>query len=84
MHEAAWTINDHVSQLDRGYVHVYTGDGKGKTTAAMGLAMRAAGSGLRVAVAAFMNHFHEGLCLLNDRHPEWLSRSRVYGHQGYP
>lgn len=28
------------SKLNRGYVHVYTGDGKGKTTAAIGLASR--------------------------------------------
>ncbi|MCL5264605.1 MAG: cob(I)yrinic acid a,c-diamide adenosyltransferase [Chloroflexi bacterium] len=37
-----------------GLVQVYTGDGKGKTTAALGLAMRAAGSGLRVGILQFM------------------------------
>lgn len=39
---------------DRGYVHVYTGDGKGKTTAALGLALRAAGSGLKTYIGQFM------------------------------
>jgi cob(I)alamin adenosyltransferase len=36
-----------------GYVHVYTGDGKGKTTAALGLALRAAGAGWSVFIARF-------------------------------
>jgi cob(I)alamin adenosyltransferase len=37
-----------------GYVHVYTGDGKGKTTAALGLALRGIGAGLRVFFAQFV------------------------------
>ena len=37
-----------------GYVHVYTGDGKGKTTAALGLALRAAGRGFRTYIAQLL------------------------------
>jgi cob(I)alamin adenosyltransferase len=38
----------------RGYVQLYTGDGKGKTTAALGLALRAAGHGLKTYLGQFM------------------------------
>ena len=38
----------------KGYVQVYTGNGKGKTTAALGLAIRAAGAGLPVFIAQFV------------------------------
>lgn len=40
--------------LTKGYVQVYTGNGKGKTTAAMGLALRALGAGLKVCFLQFM------------------------------
>lgn len=38
----------------KGYIQVYTGDGKGKTTAAIGLAVRAAGAGKKVCIIQFM------------------------------
>ena len=57
--------------MKQGYVQVYTGDGKGKTTAAVGLAMRAAAAGLRVYFCQFMKYGPTGeldaFRLLGDR-----------------
>ena len=47
-----FSIMSHV--LTKGYIQIYTGDGKGKTTAALGLALRAAGHGLKTYIAQFM------------------------------
>ena len=40
--------------MEKGLIHLYTGEGKGKTTAAVGLAVRAAGAGKRVMFLQFM------------------------------
>lgn len=40
--------------MKKGYIHVYTGPGKGKTTAALGLGIRAAGAGMKVHMVQFM------------------------------
>ncbi|WP_270299326.1 cob(I)yrinic acid a,c-diamide adenosyltransferase, partial [Eggerthella sinensis] len=42
--------------MEQGYVQVYTGNGKGKTTAAVGLTVRAAAAGLRVYFCQFMKY----------------------------
>jgi cob(I)alamin adenosyltransferase len=41
-----------------GFIHLYTGNGKGKTTAAIGQAIRAAGAGLSVYIAQFVKGMH--------------------------
>ena len=40
--------------MKKGYIHIYEGDGKGKTTAAVGLAVRCAGSGRKVVFSQFL------------------------------
>ena len=40
--------------MKKGYVQVYTGNGKGKTTAALGLSIRAMGAGFKVFIAQFL------------------------------
>ena len=45
---------------DMGLIHVYTGDGKGKTTASLGLAVRARSRGMRVLFAQFMKDTEGG------------------------
>ena len=66
----------------KGYVHVYTGDGKGKTTAALGLCLRAVGAGLKVYIGQFLKHGevseHRGLELLGE-----LITVGQYGNPGF-
>ena len=51
-------------------LHIYHGDGKGKTTAAMGLALRMAGRGKRVVIAQFLKGEDSGERLALARLPE--------------
>lgn len=44
-------------KFTEGYIQVYTGNGKGKTTAAIGQAVRAAGFGLKTYIAQFMKEY---------------------------
>lgn len=43
-----------------GYVHIYCGDGKGKTSAALGLSVRAAGRGKKVLIVRFLKNEDSG------------------------
>ncbi len=46
--------------MARGLMHLYTGDGKGKTTCSMGLALRFLGHGRRVLIAQYIKNGHSG------------------------
>ena len=62
----------------KGYVQVYTGDGKGKTTAAMGLALRAAGAGLKVYIAQFVKSEKYSEIIALERFSDMIT-CRLYG-----
>lgn len=57
--------------MEKGYIQVYTGNGKGKTTASLGLAIRAAGHGMKVKIIQFMKgRYDYGELQALKRHPE--------------
>lgn len=64
-----------------GLIHIYCGDGKGKTTAATGLAVRAAGTGMKVLFARFLKNEESGeLAILDDiSNIEVLHLEKSYG-----
>lgn len=53
-----------------GYIHLYTGNGKGKTTAALGLAVRAAGANKNTFIGQFVKGMHYAELLSLKRFPE--------------
>lgn len=66
-------------KLQKGYVQIYTGNGKGKTTAAIGQAIRAAGFGLKTYIIQFMKEYPyselNGLSSLK----EWITIEQFCG-----
>jgi cob(I)alamin adenosyltransferase len=61
-------IEETLAKYTKGLVFVYTGNGKGKTTAAMGQALRAIGHGLKVVVIQFMKGKKYGEVLAAEKY----------------
>nr|WP_317282822.1 cob(I)yrinic acid a,c-diamide adenosyltransferase [uncultured Sellimonas sp.] len=55
---------------ERGLIHVYCGDGKGKTSAATGLMVRAAGRGKRILFVRFLKNEDSGELVILDQIPQ--------------
>jgi hypothetical protein len=87
--KAAWNLSpvkvearESAPEFKKGMVQIYTGDGKGKTTAAMGLAARAAGRGLTVLIIQFMKHQPSGEILFLEKSSS-LIKAESYGLPGF-
>ena len=68
--------------LKRGYIQIYTGNGKGKTTAAFGQALRAAGSGLKTFILLFMKNSPYGAMKIFEQIPNWVTFEH-YGNDSF-
>jgi cob(I)alamin adenosyltransferase len=68
--------------LDKGIIQVYTGEGKGKTSSALGLALLAVGQGLKVYVAQFLKGRVTGEVLAASRLSPDLTL-RTFGRRGF-
>ncbi len=75
-HETAAARGPGNPSWQRGYVHVYTGNGKGKTTAALGLILRALGAGLRVCFVQFLKGKPSSEIRVLERFPELITIRR--------
>ena len=70
-----------INQLSKSCVHIYCGDGKGKTTAALGLAARAAGRGKKVMIVRFLKNDDSGEVSILNNIPNILVKpcKKTYG-----
>lgn len=68
-----------MNKLEKGFIQIYTGNGKGKSTAAIGQAVRAAGFGLKTYIAQFMKEYpYNELNSLKLLH-EWITIEQFAG-----
>jgi cob(I)alamin adenosyltransferase len=70
-----------MSKLKKGFVHIYTGNGKGKSTAAIGLAIRAAGFGLKTYIAQFMKEYPYNELVSLKLLSEWITIEQFGGDE---
>jgi cob(I)alamin adenosyltransferase len=68
-----------MNKLEQGFVHIYTGNGKGKSTAAIGQAVRAAGFGLKTYIAQFMKEYPYNELVSLKHLSEWITIEQFGG-----
>lgn len=66
-------------KLEKGFVQIYTGNGKGKTTSAIGQAVRAAGNGLKTYIAQFMKEYPYNELNSLKHLKEWITIEQFCG-----
>lgn len=70
-----------MNKLEKGLVQIYTGNGKGKTTAAIGQAVRAAGYGLKTYIAQFMKEYPYSELNSLKQLGEWVTIEQFCGDE---
>ena len=68
-----------MNKLNQGFVQIYTGNGKGKSTAAIGQAVRAAGSGLKSYIAQFMKEYPYSELISLKNLSQWITIEQFGG-----
>ena len=70
-----------MNKLEQGFVQIYTGNGKGKSTAAIGQAVRAAGYGLKTYIAQFMKEYPYNELNSLKKLSEWITIEQFGGDE---
>lgn len=68
-----------MNKLNQGFIQIYTGNGKGKSTAAIGQAVRAAGSGLKTYIAQFMKEYPYSELISLKNLSQWITIEQFGG-----
>jgi cob(I)alamin adenosyltransferase len=70
-----------MNKLKQGFVQIYTGNGKGKSTAAIGQAVRAAGFGLKTYIAQFMKEYPYNELVSLKHLSQWITVEQFGGDE---